>query len=170
MTIQKLTPNLWFDKNAQEAVDFYLAVFRDSGIDRITHYGKAGFEVHKMPEGTVLTIEFHIEGHQFVALNGGPVFQFNEAISFIVNCDTQEEIDYYWDRLTEDGPVKSQQCGWLKDKFGVSWQIVPTALSEMLEDSNQEKAADVMTAMLRMKKLDIEKLRRAYEGDMIEAV
>jgi len=162
--VQKITPNLWFDRQAEEAARFYTSIFRDSAIGRISRYGKEGYEIHGMPEGTVLTVEFQIEGQAFVALNGGPHFKFNEAISFIVTCENQEEVDYYWEKLREGGDEKAQRCGWLKDRFGVSWQIVPSVLSEMLQDESREKSQRAMKAMLRMKKLDIALLRKAYEG------
>lgn len=161
MPIQKISPNLWFDKQAEEAVKFYTSVFKNSKTGRVTHYTKAGHDIHKMPEGMVLTIEFELEGQQFLALNGGPVFKFNEAISLVVNCDTQEEIDYYWNKLSEGGDPKAQQCGWLKDKFGLSWQIVPTIMGDLLSDSDSEKAARVMNAFMPMKKLDIAALLKA---------
>jgi len=161
---QKLTPNLWFDNNAEEAVNLYVSVFKNSGIGRIVRYGSEGQEIHKMPEGTIMTIEFKIEGQEFVALNGGPVFQFSESVSFIINCETQDEVDYYWEKLSEGGDVRAQVCGWLKDKFGLSWQVVPTILTELMLDQDQAKANRVMAAMLKMKKLDIETLRRASVG------
>lgn len=163
--MQKITPNLWFDGQAEEAVRFYTSIFKDSEIGHIARYGKEGFEIHSQPEGTVMTIEFQIEGQKFEALNGGPQFRFNEAISFIVHCETQEEVDYYWDRLGEGGDESAQACGWLKDRFGVSWQIVPTALYELLQDPDPEKSGRVMQAMLQMKKLDIPALQRAHRGD-----
>jgi predicted 3-demethylubiquinone-9 3-methyltransferase (glyoxalase superfamily) len=160
-TMQKITSNLWFDKQAEEAVNFYVSVFKNARIIDTTRYGKAGFEIHKMPEGTVMTIVFELEGQQFVALNGGPIFTFNESISFIVNCDDQQEVDYFWDKLSEGGDKRSQQCGWLKDKFGLSWQVVPTILPKLMLDKDKQKAARVMNAMLQMKKLDIKKLEEA---------
>lgn len=163
-TIQKIIPNLWFEKEAREAAEYYTSIFPNSRIGRITYYGKEGYEHHGMPEGTVLTVEFRLEGQEFVGLNGGPAFTFNEAISFIVNCTTQEEVDHYWDRLSQGGDEKAQACGWLKDRFGLSWQIVPTALSEMIADPDREKVGRVMSAMFRMKKLDIAALQKAYEG------
>jgi len=163
--MQKISSNLWFDRQAEEAVNFYLSIFKDSRILRISRYGKEGKEIHKMPAGTVMTIEFELEGQVFTALNGGPVFKFNEAISFIVNCDTQSEIDYYWDRLSEEGDKKSQQCGWLKDKYGLSWQIVPRSMAKMIADTNAKRSEAVMKVMLKMKKLDIEKLEEAYNGE-----
>ena len=158
-TVQKIKANLWFDKEAEDAAKFYTSIFKNSAILSTTHYGKEGYEIHKMPEGTVMTIEFELEGQKFVGLNGGPIFKFNEAISFIISCVDQEEIDYYWDKLNEGGDPKSQQCGWLKDKFGVSWQVVPAALSRLLADP--ERSKHVMTALLQMKKLDLKKLEEA---------
>src|SRR5687767_5911399 len=131
-TMQKITSNLWFDTQAEEAANHYVSIFKNSSIGKTTHFGKEGYEIHKMPEGTVMTVEFTIEGQKFVALNGGPIFKFNEAISFIVNCETQEEIDYYWNKLSEGGDKKAQQCGWLKDKYGLSWQVVPTILDDLI--------------------------------------
>ncbi|MBX3253184.1 MAG: VOC family protein [Chitinophagaceae bacterium] len=159
---QKITTNLWFNRNAEEAVNFYMGVFKNSRIGRVTRYTKDGFEFHQMPEGTVMTIEFIIEGQEYVALNGGPHFQFSEAISFIINTANQEETDYYWDKLTEGGDAKAQACGWLKDKFGVSWQVVPTEVVDMLQDADPVKVSRVSQAMFRMKKLDIAKFREAY--------
>jgi predicted 3-demethylubiquinone-9 3-methyltransferase (glyoxalase superfamily) len=163
-TLQKITSNLWFDHQAEEAAKFYTGTFRNSKLGKITYYGKEGFEVHKMPEGTVMTAEFYLAGQQFIALNGGPYFKFSEAISFIVNCESQEEVDEYWDKLGAGGDEKAQQCGWLKDKFGLSWQIVPTILPELICAGDQVKAGRVMTAMLKMKKLDIAGLQAAFEG------
>jgi predicted 3-demethylubiquinone-9 3-methyltransferase (glyoxalase superfamily) len=164
---QKITSNLWFDKQAEEAARYYTSIFKDSKILKATHYGKEGFEIHKMPEGTVMSVEFTLEGQKFVALNAGPVFKFNEAISFIVNCDSQEEIDYYWENLSRDGDPRSQQCGWLKDKFGLSWQVIPIQLSEMMGGEDQERAGRVMNAMLQMKKIDLHALEEAYEGHAV---
>jgi predicted 3-demethylubiquinone-9 3-methyltransferase (glyoxalase superfamily) len=162
--IQKITTNLWFNQNAEEAVNFYMSVFKDAKIGRKTYFIKEGFETHGMPEGTVMTIDFQIEGQEFVALNGGPYFDFNEAVSFIINCDSQEEVDYYWDKLTEGGDEKAQNCGWLKDKFGVSWQVVPVALNDFLTDSDIEKVSRVTREVLQMKKLDLHALQQAYDG------
>jgi predicted 3-demethylubiquinone-9 3-methyltransferase (glyoxalase superfamily) len=158
----KITPCLWFDSEAEEAARFYVSVFRNGRIGKISRYGKEGFEVHRRPEGSVMTVEFEIEGERFTALNGGPHFKFSEAISFQVPCETQDEIDYYWQRLSAEGQV--QQCGWIKDKFGLSWQIFPTVLPEMLSDPDRIKAARAMRAMLGMTKLDLAALRAAYEG------
>jgi predicted 3-demethylubiquinone-9 3-methyltransferase (glyoxalase superfamily) len=162
--IQKITPCLWFDDQAEEAVEFYTAIFRNSRIVNITRYGEAGREVHGKPAGTVMTVAFELDGQAFTALNGGPVFKFNEAISFQVNCQTQEEVDYYWEKLSEGGDEKAQQCGWLKDKYGASWQVVPIVLLEMINDPDSEKSQRAMEAMLQMKKMDIGELRRAYAG------
>ena len=161
--MQKITPCLWFDSNAEEAVNFYTSIFKNSKIGNITRYGEAGYEIHGKPAGTVLTIEFEINGQAFTALNGGPMFKFNEAISFQVNCESQEEVDYYWEKLSEGGDEKAQQCGWLKDKYGLSWQVIPTVLVEMLLDKDPKKSEGVMNALHQMKKLDIAKLKRAYE-------
>ena len=162
--IQKIVPCLWFDDQAQEAAEFYTAVFRNSKIVNVSRYGEAGRDVHGKPAGTVLTVAFELDGQAFTALNGGPVFKFNEAISFQVNCETQEDVDYYWGKLSRGGDDKAQQCGWLKDRYGVSWQIVPRVLSEMISDPDSQKSGRVMEAMLRMKKLDIAELKRAYAG------
>ena len=160
----KITPCLWFDDQAEEAARFYTAIFGNAKIVTIARYGEAGHEIHGKPAGTVLTVAFELEGQTFTALNGGPMFTFNEAVSFQINCETQKEVDYYWEKLSEGGDEKAQQCGWLKDKYGVSWQVVPTILSEMLSDEEYEKSERVMTAMLQMKKIDIEELRRAHAG------
>jgi predicted 3-demethylubiquinone-9 3-methyltransferase (glyoxalase superfamily) len=161
---QKITPCLWFDDQAQEAAEFYTAIFRNSRIGTIARYGEAGHDVHGKPAGTVLTVAFELDGQTFTALNGGPMFKFNEAISFQVNCETQEEVDHYWDRLSKGGDEKAQQCGWLKDKYGVSWQIVPRVLPGLISDPDPKKSGRVMEAMLRMKKIDIDQLKRAYAG------
>lgn len=163
-TVKKITTNLWFDNQAEEAAKFYTSVFKNSSIGAITRYGKEGFEIHGRPAGSVMTIEFELEGQQFLGLNGGPHFKFNEAISFIITCETQKELDYYWDKLTEGGDEKAQMCGWLKDKFGLSWQVVPTGMNEMLKDENSEKSQRAMRAMLQMKKPDIAALHKAYDG------
>ena len=162
--VQRITPCLWFDDRAQEAAEFYIAIFKNSRIVKVARYGEAGRDVHGKPPGSVLTVAFELDGQAFTALNGGPVFKFNEAISFQVNCETQEEVDSYWDKLSKGGDEKAQQCGWLKDKYGVSWQVVPSVLPEMISDSDPEKSGRVMEAMLRMKKIDIGALKRAYAG------
>ncbi len=161
--MQNITPCMWFDSNAEEAANFYVGIFRNSRIVNVTRYGKAGYEVHKKPAGTVLTVAFELDGQAFTALNGGPEFKFNEAISFQVGCESQAEVDHYWEKLSEGGDVKAQQCGWLKDKYGVSWQIVPTILGELLK--SPAKSERVMKALLRMKKLDIQTLKQAYEQE-----
>jgi len=160
--MQKITPFLWFDDKAEEAVNLYVSIFKNSKIGSITHYGEEGAEVSGRPKGTVMTITFQLEGQAFTALNGGPHFKFTEAISFLVNCKTQEEVDELWEKLSEGG--EQGQCGWLKDKYGLSWQIVPTVLGEMLQDKDPEKSKRVMHAMLQMHKLDIKRLQQAYEG------
>lgn len=162
--MQKIAPCLWFDSQAEEGARFYTAIFRNSRIGRVTRYGKKGYEIHGRREGTVMTVEFEIDGQAFTALNGGPIFTFNEAISFQVHCDTQDEVNYYWQKLSNGGDKNAQQCGWLKDKYGVSWQIVPTVLIELLNDPDAEKSQRVMKAMLQMKKIDVGALKRAYDG------
>jgi len=162
--VQKITPCLWFDGQAQEAAEFYTSIFRNSKILQVSRYGEAGHEAHGQPAGTVLTVAFELDGQAFTALNGGPMFKFNESVSFQINCDTQEDVDYYWNKLSKGGDDRAQQCGWLKDKFGLSWQVVPRALVEMISDPDPEKSGRVMEAMLQMKKIDIGGLRRAYAG------
>lgn len=157
--MQKIFPSLWFDHQAEEAANFYISIFKNSKMGTIARYGEAG----PGPEGAVMTVTFQLEGQDFMAINGGPVFHFTEAISFYVNCETQEEVDVLWAKLTADGGEESM-CGWLKDKYGVSWQIVPTELEKLLNASDPEKARRVTEAMFQMKKLDIGVLRRAYEG------
>lgn len=160
----RISTNLWFHSNAEEAVNFYTSIFENSSIGKVTRYGKERYEIPGLSEGSVMTIEFELEGYSFVALNGGPQFTFTEAISFIIHCKTQEEIDYYWDKLSEGGNEKAQACGWLKDRFGVSWQIVPEKLTDMLNDPDTGKSDRVMKALLQMnKKLDIQRLIQAYE-------
>ena len=161
--MQKITPFLWFKDNAEEAAKFYTYIFKSSKIGRILRYSEEVAKVSQsgQPAGSVLTIEFEIEGQKFVALNGGPEFKFNESISFVVNCETQKEVDYFWEKLTADGGEESQ-CGWLRDKFGVSWQVTPTVLIDMLHDKDSEKAKRVMNAMMQMQKIDISKLKAAY--------
>jgi len=141
-SMQKITPCLWFDHQAAEAAEFYTAIFRNSRIVRMSRYGEAGREVHGKPPGTVMTVAFELDGQTFTALNGGPVFTFNEAISFQVSCETQEEVDYYWEQLSVGGDAQAQQCGWLKDKYGVSWQVVPIVLLDMLSDSDAAKSKE----------------------------
>jgi predicted 3-demethylubiquinone-9 3-methyltransferase (glyoxalase superfamily) len=159
--MQKIVTHLWFDHQAEQAARFYTSIFNNSRIGHITRYGTAGAEITGGQPGTVMTVTFELDGQQFYAINGGPAFKFNEAISLFVNCKSQSEVDELWNKLVEGG--KPQQCGWLKDKYGVSWQIVPTVLGEMLRDNDPRKAARVMTAMLQMVQIDIETLQRAYE-------
>jgi len=156
---QKITTFLWFDNNAEEAMNFYTSVFKSSKVLEVSRYNDAG----PGPKGTVMVCRFLLEGQEFLALNGGPHFKFTEAISLVVDCESQEEVDYFWEKLTADGGAPSQ-CGWLKDKFGLSWQITPRVLPEMLQDKDPEKAKRVMEAMLQMSKIEIDKLKRAYNG------
>src|SRR5882762_3942935 len=155
--MQKITPFLWFDNNAGEAIDFYLSIFKDAKIVNATRYGKGG----PGPEGTIMTATFQLYGQEFMALNGGPMFKFTEAISLFVKCDTQEEIDEFWEKLSAGG--QKSRCGWLKDKYGLSWQIVPTALFELMQDEDAAKSQRVMKALLQMDKIDIERLKQAYK-------
>jgi predicted 3-demethylubiquinone-9 3-methyltransferase (glyoxalase superfamily) len=159
--LQKITPNLWFDSEAEEAANFYVSIFKNSRIGAITHYGESAAAMSGRPVGSVLTVTFEIEGQEFTALNGGPQFKFSEAISLCINCDTQEEVDEMWEKLTEGG--EPGPCGWLKDKYGVSWQVVPRVLYEMMLDPDPVKAERVMEAVLQMQKLDIQALREAYQ-------
>ena len=161
--MQKIAPCLWFDDKAEEAVNFYVSIFKNSKVGSIARYGEAGAKVSGRPKGSVMTVIFELDGQEFMALNGGPIFKFTEAVSFMVNCETQEEIDRMWEKLSEGGDKKAQQCGWLKDKYGVSWQIVPTVLAEMMQNKNPEKTNRVMQAILQMKKIDIKTLKQAYE-------
>ena len=163
-SLQKITPCLWFDKEAEEAAKFYTSIFKNSKIGSVSRYGEAGHEIHGMKAGTVLTVDFELEGQSFTALNGGPMFKFTEAISFQVHCETQQELDHYWDKLSEGGDKNAQQCGWLKDKYGASWQVVPTILPKLLMDPDHRKSERTMQALLQMKKLDIEKLKQAHAG------
>ena len=160
---QRITPFLWFDKNAEEAVRFYVSVFKNSRIGQITHYTKESSDASGQQQGSVMTIAFELDGQPFTAINGGPHFKFNEAVSFVVNCESQDEIDYYWDKLSAGGDPKAQMCGWLKDRYGLSWQVVPKKMVEWFGDPD-EKSERVMTALLRMGKLDIAALERAYQG------
>jgi predicted 3-demethylubiquinone-9 3-methyltransferase (glyoxalase superfamily) len=161
---QKITPFLWFENQAVEAVNFYVSVFRDSKVNTVTRYGESGAQASGRHKGSVMTVSFRIEGQEFVAINGGPVFKISPAISFVVNCDTQEEIDYYWTELAAGGDEKAQQCGWLMDKFGVSWQIVPSIWGDMLNRVTSDKAEKLMEAVLKMKKLDLKILMNIYEN------
>ena len=160
--MQKITPFLWYDNQAEEAANFYVSIFKNSKVGDIARYGKAAAEVAGRPEGSAMVVEFQVEGQEFVALNGGPHFKLTEAISFVVNCETQEEVDSFWEKLSEGGA--ESQCGWLKDKYGLSWQVVPTILNELLKDKDPKKSERVMQAMLKMKKIDIPALKQAAEG------
>lgn len=159
--MQKITPCLWFDDQAEEAVAFYMTIFKQSKILAVSRYSEAGKELHGKPVGSVMTVSFELAGQIFTALNGGPAFTFNEAISFQVNCETQGEVDYYWQKLSEGGDKNAQQCGWLKDKYGISWQIVPAMLPKLINDPDPEKSHRVLEALFKMKKIDIEALLRA---------
>jgi predicted 3-demethylubiquinone-9 3-methyltransferase (glyoxalase superfamily) len=154
-TIQKISPMLWFDGQAEDAARQYVGIFPDSSLGAIS----------RQPDGTPLVVEFTLSGHRFTALNGGPEYRFTPAVSFVIDCDTQEEVDYYWDRLSEGGAPEAQQCGWLADRFGLSWQVVPRQLASYIGDSDPEKAGRAMQAMLKMKKLDVELLRKAHDGE-----
>ena len=158
--MQRITPFLWFENQAEEAANFYASIFKRSRVGSIARYGEAGAKAAGRPEGTVMTVAFELDGQEFVALNGGPQFTFSPAISFVVNCQTQQEIDEFWQRLSQGG--KEVQCGWLTDKYGVSWQVVPAALDKMLQDKDPEKTERVMAAMLKMKKIDMAALEKAY--------
>ena len=158
--LQKITPHLWFDSSAEEAAKFYTSIFKNSRVTHVARYGDAVAEISGRPKGSVMTVVFELEGQTFMALNGGPIFKFSPAISFLVSCETQTELDGLWDKLTEGGEI--EQCGWLKDRYGVSWQIVPSVLGEMMADNDPARVEKVAKAMLQMKKIDIEGLRRAY--------
>ncbi len=160
----KIAPCLWFDRQGEEAANFYVSIFPNSRILHTARYGKAGHDIHGMSAGTVMTVAFELDGQPFTALNGGPHFKFNEAVSLQIYCSNQEEVNYYWDKLSAGGDPKAQQCGWLKDKFGLSWQVVPMALIEMFGATPSERSERAMEAMLKMKKLDIAELQRAYAG------
>ncbi len=162
--LQRISPCLWFDTQAEEAARFYISVFKNSKVTQVARFPKAGQEVHGRPAGSVMTEAFELDGHPFTALNGGPHFKFNEAISLQVYCDTQQEIDHFWEKLSAGGDPNAQQCGWLKDRFGLSWQVVPRRMGEMVTDHNSQKSRRVMTAMLRMKKINLDELERAYAG------
>jgi predicted 3-demethylubiquinone-9 3-methyltransferase (glyoxalase superfamily) len=160
---RKITPCLWFDTEGEDAANFYVSIFKNSRIGHVSRYGKEGFEIHGKKAGTAMTVEFELDGQAFLALNGGPQFKFDEAISFQIHCGSQDEVDYYWSMLTAGGGSEGP-CGWLKDKFGLSWQVVPDALLEMLTDKDAAKVGRVTTAFLQMKKFDVAALRRAFEG------
>ena len=161
-TTQKITPFLWFDSQAEEAANFYVSIFKQSRIIAVTRYDDEGSKAAGRPKGSVMTVEFELDGQKLTALNGGPHFKFTEAISLVVNCDDQKEVDHFWGKLSAGG--QEVQCGWLKDRFGLSWQVVPTALLEMLQDKDPEKSKRAMAAMLKMKKLDLDVLKKAYAG------
>lgn len=157
--MQKITPFLWFNTEAEEAAKFYTSIFKNSKILNIARYSEAGSKASRQPEGSVMTVAFEVEGQTFTAINGGPIFKFTEAVSFVVNCAGQQEIDYYWEKLSEGGDPRSQQCGWLKDKYGLSWQIVPSILGELMSDPGKSEA--VMSKVLQMKKIDLNVLLEA---------
>jgi len=161
---RRIAPCLWFDSQAEEAAEFYVSVFRNSKVGRVAYYGEAGREHHGKPSGSVLTVEFELDGQKFTALNGGPIFKFNEAVSFQVYCDSQEEIDYYWEKLKELGDENAQQCGWLKDKYGLSWQVVPGEIADIMSDSDPVRRERCMEAIMQMKKIDMAALKRAQAG------
>src|SRR4051794_13399482 len=160
----RIAPCLWFDTQGEAAANFYTSVFENSRIVKITRYGEAGREIHSKPPGSVMTVVFELDGQRFTALNGGPAFTFTEAISFEVSCDDQREIDHFWDALSRGGDPGAQQCGWLKDQFGVSWQVVPNILDDLLGDPESARSQRAMNAMLQMKKLDIAELKRPYDA------
>jgi predicted 3-demethylubiquinone-9 3-methyltransferase (glyoxalase superfamily) len=162
-SVQKITPCLWFDGQAEDAARFYVSIFKNAKLGKVSRFPNEGQDVHHQPEGQVMVAEFTIEGQNFVALNGGPQFKFSEAVSFQVSCDTQAEIDYYWSHLTADGGQEGP-CGWLKDRFGLSWQIVPSMIGSMMTDPDPAKPARVMKAFMQMKKLDLAALERAFAG------
>ncbi len=161
---QRIRPCLWFDDQGEEAARFYTGIFPNSRIVAVLRYGEAGFEVHRRPAGSVMTVTFELDGQPFTALNGGPLFTFNEAVSLEIHCATQEEVDHYWERLGEGGDPAARQCGWLKDRFGVSWQVIPEGMDELFANPDSPGTRRAMEAMLRMQKLDIAELRRAYAG------
>jgi predicted 3-demethylubiquinone-9 3-methyltransferase (glyoxalase superfamily) len=160
-TVQKLTTCLWFDGNAEEAARFYVSVFKNAKLGRISHYPNEGQDVHQQPEGKVLVVEFEIEGQKFIGLNGGPQFKLSEAVSFVVNCDSQAEIDHYWEKLTADGGQPSQ-CGWLRDKFGLSWQVTPSKIGDWITAADKQKSARVFAEVMKMGKLDLATLEQAF--------
>jgi len=162
--VHRLTPFLWFDTQAEEAANFYVSVFPNSRIATVVRYPATGQEVHRKPAGSVMTVAFELDGMPFTAINGGPQFTFNQAVSFVITCDTQEEVDYFWDALTAGGDPRAQQCGWLTDKFGMVWQVVPQPLIDMITHPDSAKSQRAFQAMLKMKKLDIAAARRAFEG------
>src|SRR3954466_16362850 len=162
--LARIAPCLWFDDQAEEAAKYYCGIFKNSRIVTVTRYGKAGFEVHGRPEGSVMVVSFELEGQPFTALNGGPLFKFNEAVSLQVYCDTQTEIDYYWERLGDGGDPKARQCGWLKDKYGLSWQVVPAGMAKILGNPRSKGGQRAFAAMMEMKKIDIAALKAAMKS------
>ena len=161
---QRISPCLWFDDQAEAAAKLYTSIFRNSKITQIARYSEVGKEHHRKPPGSVMIVAFELDGQAFTALNGGPIFKFNEAISLQITCETQKEVDYYWEKLGQGGDEQAQQCGWLKDRYGLSWQVVPSILPGLLSDPDAGKSRRAMEAMLRMKKLDIAELQRAHAG------
>lgn len=161
---QRITPCLWFDDQGEEAANFYVGTFPNSKITHVERYGEAGKEIHGRPAGSVMTVAFELDGQSFTALNGGPMFKFNEAVSLQIDCESQEEVDFYWTKLSEGGDPAAQQCGWLKDKYGLSWQVVPRVLLEMISDADKAKSQRAFKAMLQMKKIDIAELKKAFAG------
>jgi predicted 3-demethylubiquinone-9 3-methyltransferase (glyoxalase superfamily) len=164
MQLSKIVPCLWFDRQAEEAAQLYTSIFPDSAIEHVERFPPIGQEIHGQPAGLAMTVSFHLAGQQFTALNGGPQFKFTEAISLQIMCDSAEEVDHYWSRLGEGGPVEAQQCGWLKDKFGLAWQVTPKRLIEMISDADKTKSQRAFAAMMQMKKLDLPALERAFAG------
>ena len=161
-SLQKITPFLWFSGQAEEAAEYYVSIFRNARILGVSRYTEAGKEQHGQPPGSAMTVALELDGQKFTMLNGGPIFQFTPAVSFVINCESQEEIDHFWDHLTDGGDPAAQQCGWLKDKFGLSWQVVPTILPSLVMDADPTRAGRVMTAIMQMKKLDIAGLKKAH--------
>ncbi|MGE5096617.1 MAG: VOC family protein [Betaproteobacteria bacterium] len=164
MKVQRIRPCLWFDHQAEEAANFYVGIFPESRIVKIARYGEAGHDIHGRAAGSVMTVDFELDGQRFLALNGGPLFKFNEAVSLMVYCSDQEEVDFYWERLAAGGDPAAQQCGWLKDRYGLSWQVVPEPMLEMVSDPASAASQRAFAAMMQMKKLDLRALKKAYEG------
>lgn len=165
MSLSKITTCLWFDGQAEEAANYYTSIFKNSKITHIQRYTKAGQDVHGQAEGKVMVVQFSLDGHPFVGLNGGPKFKFNEAVSFQIDCADQDEVDYFWDRLCEGGDESKRRCGWLADKFGVSWQVIPKQFVELVSDPDKERVERVTVAMMNMEKLDVATLKSAYDGE-----
>jgi predicted 3-demethylubiquinone-9 3-methyltransferase (glyoxalase superfamily) len=163
MAKHRISPCLWFDGQAEEAAKYYVGIFRNARINKITRYSSAGFETHHKAAGSVMTVEFELDGQRFTALNGGPEFTFNEAVSFEINCDSQKDIDYYWEKLSAGGDPNAQVCGWLKDRYGLSWQVIPSNMADFFKDEESPGAKAVMEAMLTMKKIDIDTLKHAHD-------